>query len=529
MKKYIVMAACAVMSFTACVGDLDQFPMSDTTIDSGSIYSNPDYRMGQLAKIYGGFTLVGQSGAGTADIAVADAGASEYLRALWSLQSITTDEVKCIWGDGWVAEINRNTWTSTKNDAIYAAYSRGLMMISFANEYLRNTDDSNPEIAIERAEVRFLRAYAYWTLLDCFGNVPFTTPESPVGAYKPEQIKAKDLYYHIKSELEEITSENSALKEPHTQVYPRIDKGAAYGLLARLTINHKAYLGEEIMDEYDVTMAAAEKVIEAYDLATNFEALFMGDNGENPDALKEMVYTACYDAAKTQSYGGPSYLVLASKNDNSYGIQGGWAGLVIPHEFVAKVIGDQAAEDAQLGSELDYSVVDTRGRFHLRYSTNKEMSITDFPQGWHQCKFNNNRFLNPGVDYSLTESFASIDFPLIRAAEMNLLYAEASCRTGKNANKAVQYFNEVRNRAKQTPATALTLDDVFNEITKELAWEGHRRTTLIRYDLYTSATYLWPYKGGVKSGQGLEDYVKLFPLPIDDLQVNENLVQNPGY
>ena len=51
MKKYIVMAACAVMSFTACIGDLDQFPMSDTTIDSGSIYSNPDYRMGQLAKI----------------------------------------------------------------------------------------------------------------------------------------------------------------------------------------------------------------------------------------------------------------------------------------------------------------------------------------------------------------------------------------------------------------------------------------------------------------------------------------------
>jgi hypothetical protein len=157
------------------------------------------------------------------------------------------------------------------------------------------------------------------------------------------------------------------------------------------------------------------------------------------------------------------------------------------------------------------------------------MSITDFPQGWHQCKFNNNRFLDPGVDYSLTESFASVDFPLIRAAEMNLLYAEASCRTGKNANKAVQYFNEVRNRAKQTPVTALTLDDVFNEITKELAWECHRRTTLIRYDLYTSSTYLWPYKGGVKSGQGLEDYVKLFPLPIDDLQVNEKLVQNPGY
>ncbi|MDE5690843.1 MAG: RagB/SusD family nutrient uptake outer membrane protein, partial [Alistipes sp.] len=81
MKKHILFAVCAALSFTACIGDLEQNPLSDTSVPNGEIYPNPVYRKGQLAKIYGGFTLVGQSGAGTADISVGDAGASEFLRA----------------------------------------------------------------------------------------------------------------------------------------------------------------------------------------------------------------------------------------------------------------------------------------------------------------------------------------------------------------------------------------------------------------------------------------------------------------
>ncbi|MDE5695772.1 MAG: RagB/SusD family nutrient uptake outer membrane protein, partial [Alistipes sp.] len=173
MKKHILFALCAALSFTACIGDLEQNPLSDTTVSNGEIYSNPTYRMGQLAKIYGGFTLVGQSGAGNADIQVGDAGASEFLRAWWSIQTLSTDEGHCVWGDAWVKEICNDTWTSTKNDAVYATYTRGMMMISYANEFLRNTNDGDPEVAAERAEVRFLRAYAYWILLDCFGNPPF--------------------------------------------------------------------------------------------------------------------------------------------------------------------------------------------------------------------------------------------------------------------------------------------------------------------------------------------------------------------
>lgn len=539
MKKHILFAACAALSFTACLGDLDQNPLSDTAIPNGEIYSDPTYRMGQLAKIYGGFTLVGQSGAGTADISVGDAGASEFLRAWWSIQTLTTDEAKCVWGDGWVKEICTNTWTSTKNDAVYAAYTRGMMMISYANEFLRNTDDGDAEVAVERAEVRFLRAYAYWILLDCFGNPPFVLETDAVGADKPRQIDAASLFAWLKTELEELTGDGSHLKAPHTQVYPRIDKGAAYGLLARLCLNHKTYLGEEKSEYYTAAMKAAENVIDAYELCPDYEALFMGDNGENTDALKEIVYASCYDATRTQSYGGATYLIAASQGnlkegDNlRLGTSEAWAGLVTSTEFVANLIGQGNADGAKTGEEPAFSTIDKRALVSLRFSDDKTMNGSDFTAGWHVWKFNNNRFLDPGTDYSTKELFVSIDFPMIRVAEMYLAYAEAKVRLDGGTTSdatAVGYVAALQQRAKATPVSgSVTLDDIFNEITRELYWEGFRRTTLIRFGRFTSGTYLWPLKGGVASGQALSEHLRLFPLPSDDLQVNSNLEQNAGY
>jgi hypothetical protein len=536
MKKNIIFIAFASLAFASCVGDLDQAPMSSNTIANDEVYSNPTYRKGQLAKIYGGFTLVGQAGAGSADIAVDDAGESEFLRAFWSIQTVSTDEAKVTWGNAWNTEMNKNSWTATKNSAVYATYTRGVMMVTFANEFLRNTSDDDPEVATERAEVRFLRAYAYWVLLDCFGNPPFTDETTPIGDFKSEQISAADLFAWLKGELEDLTSASSGLKEIHTQTYPRIDKGAAYALLARLCLNHKTYTGREDNSIYTDAMNAADKVIAAYPLATNFKALFMGDNGQNPDALKEMIYTACYDAFKTQSYGGPTFIIAASKNLDAYlGLKANWAGLVISSEFVTNLIGQGAVDGAKTGAEAeeDFSSIDARALVSLKISDDKEMTGTDFPKGWHGVKFNNNHFLDDG-DYSQNESFASIDFPLMRSGEMYLAYAEAKTRIDGGTTsdaKAIGYIVDLRARAgasASTPAT-ISLEDVFSETTKELFWEGQRRTILIRYDRYTSANYLWPLKGGVKQGQGIDDYRKLFPLPSDDLQANTNLVQNPGY
>lgn len=537
----MILAAFAAFALTSCVGDLNQEPLSSDVVGSDG-YTNPTYRLGQLAKIYGSFNITGTNGAGSTDIAVGDAGASEFIRAWWSVNTLSTDEAKCVWGDAWVKEIVTNTWTAVKNDAIYATYVRGVMTVTLANNYLRSTDDSNPEIAIERAEVRVIRALAYWMLLDTFGNPPFTTEADPMGAVKPKQISAADLYAWLKTELEDLVSENSHLKDAHTQVYPRVDKGAAYGLLARLLINHKTYLGKEDMAVYAEAMAAAEKVMENYSLAKNYRELFMGDNGQNPEALNEIVMAACYDANKTQSYGGATYLIAAStNNNNNLGLAAGWAGLNTSTQFVTNILGG-VADNAAIGDNVEkFTTTDKRALVSLKYSEKKDQAIDSFTAGWHVFKFNN--FHSDAEDLygerpkegegAIVEQFASVDFPLIRAAESYLIYAEAKTRIDGGSTsdtKAVKCITDLQTRAGLNPAiSSITLDNVFTEITRELYWEGLRRTTLIRFNKFVEGSYVWPFKGGAESGQALADHMKLFPIPDEDIVANDNLDQNIGY
>lgn len=537
----MILAALAAFTLTSCVGDLNQEPLSSDVVGSDG-FTNPTYRLGQLAKIYGSFNITGTDGAGSTDIAVGDAGASEFIRAWWSINTLSTDEAKCVWGDAWVKEIVSNTWTATKNDAIYATYVRGIMTVTLANNYLRSTDDSNPEIAIERAEVRVIRAMAYWMLLDSFGNPPFTTEADPMGAVKPQQISADKLYAWLKAELEDLVSEDSHLKGVKEQVYPRVDKGAAYGLLARLLINHKTYLGKEDATVYAEAMAAAEKVMEKYALASEYRELFMGDNGQNPEALKEIVMAACYDANKTQSYGGPTYFIAASTNNNlNLGLAAGWAGLNTSTQFVANLIG-AATDGAAVGDNVEkFTTTDKRALVSLKYSEQKDQAIDAFTKGWHVFKFNN--FHSDAEDIygerpkegegAIVEQFASVDFPLIRAAESYLIYAEAKTRIDGGSTsdaKAVKCITDLQTRAGLNPAiSSITLENVFTEITRELYWEGLRRTTLIRFNKYVEGSYVWPFKGGAESGQALADHMKLFPIPDEDLVANENLTQNVGY
>ncbi|HVE61528.1 MAG TPA: RagB/SusD family nutrient uptake outer membrane protein, partial [Chitinophagaceae bacterium] len=132
--------------------------------------------------------------------------------------------------------------------------------------------------------------------------------------------------------------------------------------------------------------------------------------------------------------------------------------------------------------------------------------------------------------------FSDVDMPLFRLAEMYLIYAEAVLRggTGGDAATALSYINNLRTRAYgnssgNISSGQLTVDFILDERARELYWEGHRRTDLIRYNKFVESSYLWPWKGGVASGTGVQAFRKLYPLPSRDVNVNLNLVQNPGY
>jgi hypothetical protein len=125
---------------------------------------------------------------------------------------------------------------------------------------------------------------------------------------------------------------------------------------------------------------------------------------------------------------------------------------------------------------------------------------------------------------------------LFRLAEQYLIYAEAVLRGGSGGSQtqAVAYVDslaEPRSPGQHQLPTefSITLQDILNERGRELYWECFRRTDLIRYGLFTSQSYVWPWKGGIPSGTGVASYLNLYPLPSSDLSANSNLVQNPGY
>ena len=196
------------------------------------------------------------------------------------------------------------------------------------------------------------------------------------------------------------------------------------------------------------------------------------------------------------------------------------------------------ADGAELGQNVDaFTGIDKRALVTLKYSEKKNQAIDSFTAGWHVFKYNNlhsNETRDIYGEYdNLVEQFASIDFPLLRSAESYLIYAEAKTRIdgGSTADaKAVKCITDLQKRAGLNPAiSSITLDNVFTEITRELYWEGLRRTTLIRFDKFVEGNFVWPFKGGAESGQALADHMKLFPIPDEDLVANTNLKQNGGY
>jgi len=542
MKHIAWIAAGASMLFTACIGDLDTLPLNPSDSTSETVYGADEsgYIAG-LTKLY--FNFVSNE---TTDLQVSDAGASELVRAFWTVQEVTSDACKCAWeNDAWVRAMNTNTWSDADNDATYAVYVRTLQGIAYTNEYLRQTASDrlsdrgvSSELAAKiqgfRAEARFLRAYFYWMALDVFGDVPFTTENSPFGGgVNPKQASRKDVFDYCISELTALAADDSPMPAARSN-YPRADKGAVLGLLARMYLNAEVYTGTPMWQE---AKDACEDIFTmGYSLCPEYADLFRGDNGENPEALNEVLFGISYDAEQTQSYGGTSYLTLAaiaatdvSSTQMINGVNNGWGGIRVPYEYVEKYFNVRNADY----SADTYDVNDKRGRmFYIKgRSESMDGALYVFLNGWSCLKFNNiphNMDQDSYLATAASKAYSDIDFPMIRLGEIYLIYAEACMNLGQ-ANTALPKVQDLAARAGVTAPTSITQEWLIEERARELMWEGHRRTDLIRYGKFTSSSFLWTYKGGSFSGQGFDDHMKIFAIPASELASNPELHQNPGY
>ena len=211
------------------------------------------------------------------------------------------------------------------------------------------------------------------------------------------------------------------------------------------------------------------------------------------------------------------------------GVNNGWAGIRVPYEYVQKYFNARNA-DYTTG---EYTVNDKRGG--MFYIKGRQESMNDalyvFLNGWTCLKFNNiphNMTNDEFLATAASKAYSDIDFPMIRLGEIYLIYAEACMNLGQ-ANTALPKLKELTDRAGVSAPSSVTADFLLEERARELMWEGHRRTDLIRYGKFTTPSFLWTYKGGTFTGQGFDDYMKIFAIPSSELASNPELHQNPGY
>lgn len=173
---------------------------------------------------------------------------------------------------------------------------------------------------------------------------------------------------------------------------------------------------------------------------------------------------------------------------------------------------------------------DPRAIFHTDGQNLEIEEIVTFTDGYAVAKFKNVD-QNGQAGGDSTGEFTDTDFPLFRLADVYLMYAEATLRGGGGSEAdAISYLNELRMRANDFgKVTSIDLDYILDERSRELYWEGHRRTDLVRFGKFSDGDYVWPWKGGVKEGTATSGHLDLFPIPSTDLNANPNLTQNTGY
>ena len=485
-------AFATAVSLTACVGDLDVTPIDPNLDTPENVLTGTEAYNQMLAKCYSGLAVSSPDGdSGDPDIKGIDGGFGQYLRALFNLQELPTDEAVIGWNDQTLKDLHGLQWTSS-DVFVSACYSRVFYQISVCNEVIRQIDAAGSNDAVMqqyRAEARAIRGLSYLHAIDMFGNVPFTDENSTVGGDNPQQMSRSDLFNWMVKDMEEAAEILPANPEKY-----RAGKGLCYMILAKLYLNAAVYTGTA---NYAKCAEYCKKIID------------LGYKLESANDYQ--------DHTNTQAYGGTTYIINAQVGGNmayaDYGLGGnGWGGLRVTPQFVDK-----------------FENGDQRATFFTNGQSKEIIDIGDFFSGYAFTKFTNLK-----ADGSIlpdANSFPDTDFIIFRLADVYLMLAECEVVGGVNCD-GIAKFNEIRSRAGVAAIASPSKDDIINERARELAWECHRRSDLVRFGLLTTSDYLWSHKGmnsNVGTPHAVDSKYNLYPLASSDVISNTNLVQNPGY
>ncbi len=475
-----------------------------------------------------------------AGVASVYAGLRGTLWGYYNLSEISTDElIVPTRGQDWYdngrwLEIHKQTWGSNTGSALddmngtwntlFGGVAKANLMIDVINK----AGGANKDQTI--AELRTLRAWYYYMLMDFFGGVPLvTTTELGTNARVPRD----SLFRFIEKELNDS---RAALPVSWPAANKgRITRGAADAILASLYVNAQVFTGTVTAGgltkgtaRWTDAAAAADRVINSgqYSLATDWKKNFTIDNHDSPEHIFVINESSTPGLGMSLQMRALHYNMLAPEPWNGFAM--------IADTYRAFDPADDRRSVILVGQQYSYNtglpVNDRQGKPLVFTDTIADATKAAENEGARLMKF-------PPLPGAPNGDSHPNNYPFFRLAEMYLIKAEALNEQGQTA-AAIQQLNIIRDRhfnpPKSIPLTytqAQTRQAIFNERLFELAGEAKRRQDMIRAGTYTSAhRYCQSTAPNVTCVKpATEPYRVLFPIPATQMQTNAKLVQNPGY
>lgn len=432
--------------------------------------------------------------------------------SIWSLHEVASDELAipqkgADWEDGgqWI-RVHRHQYLPTEesvNNAWVYCYTAigdiNLLLLQF------------PDLAELQAELKVLRAMVYLWLIDAYGNVPIITEQTTDPT--PPTNTRQEVFNFIESSVKD----NMALLiEANTRT--TVNKWVAHAILAKLYINAEVYTGTAKWAEAE---AEADAIIAGgvFSLNSNFFGNFSTTNDNSP----ENIFTLNYDENNAGGFN-LAQMTLHYESQKTFDLQEQpWNGYASLEAFYNSFDDDDARKRSfivgpQFASDGVTPLFDNAAEANdpdgpaVNFTPSISMLAPNAlrQEGARVGKFEFARGAGPNL---------SNDFPIFRYGDILLIKAEAALRRGQSG-VALGLVNEIRDRAGASPLATLTLDELLAERGREMYAEGYRRSDLIRFGRYNEAWWEKPASAPTKN---------IFPIPFQQLQVNPNLQQNPGY
>ncbi len=457
-------------------------------------------------------------------------------------------------------DMHYHSWTKD-NPYVASNWTWLSTTIGVANQTLSILNTTEPEGAAKQtnmAEIKMMRAIAYFMMMDNYGSVPLDTV---YGDFTPHaNLPRAQVFAFIENDIKNCIPSLSTTV--NTTTYGRPTLYTAYALLAKMYLNAEYYTGTP---RYNECIAACDNIISSgkFGLASiaNYLQMFYPTNGPTSVGSKdEFIFAVPFNSTSTGFLGrSANYkarydvprsmgLVAAGAGYNYFNIPytpGGpastlpeyYANFNDPNDIRNKqwLTGLQFRPDGVTpititttlkGYDQTYTGTDAPYTFQLNLTPNivLRQSVPLFDCGNDEIAWNMGyRNIKFYPDATSTSRNQNNDIPIFRYSDIILMKAEAIQRggTGTLGATALSLVNQLR--AVRTTSVALatvTLSDIYAERNREFAWEGWHRNDMIRFGKYESSY-------GFKTDANT--YKRIFPIPASALVLNPALVQNPGY